>query len=291
MSPPRLLVDARAQLGECPRWSAGEGALYWVDIGLNELHRFEPATGQRRVRRFDEPVGCFAFRRRGGLVLALRHGFALIDDFDGPLQPFGEPVEAGRPEIRFNDGRADATGRFWAGTVNMDKSRPDAGLYRLDLDGSVSRVVDGALTSNGAAFSPDGRTLYWADTPAHAVYAFDLDPERGVLSRRRLFHRFPFGHGRPDGASVDVEGCYWTALYEGGRVVRLSPSGAILQEVAIPARLTTMIALGGPDRRTAFVTTARQKLPPEALAETPYAGGVFTFEVEVAGLPEADFAG
>jgi sugar lactone lactonase YvrE len=287
----RLAIDARAGLGECPRWSAREAALYWVDIAAHELHRFEPSTGARRVRRFDEPVGCFALRHRGGLVLALRHGFALLDDFDGELRPIGPGIEAGRADIRFNDGRADAAGRFWAGTVNLGKSAADAALYRLQPDGAAARMAQGALTSNGLAFSPDDRTLYWADTPNHVVFAFDFELKSGVIRNRRVFHRFPPGGGRPDGASVDEGGCYWVALYDGGRVARLSPEGRILQEVAVPARRVTMIGFGGLDRRTAYVTSARAGLTPAELADTPQAGGVFAFEVETPGLSECDFGG
>jgi sugar lactone lactonase YvrE len=287
----RLVLDARAALGECPRWSAREGVLYFVDIAGQTLNRFEPATGEVCTRRFDEPAGCFALRHGGGLVLALRHEFALLDHFDAPLRPFGPAVEAGRAEMRFNDGRADPAGRFWAGTVNLSKAQADAGLFRLSPAGEVVRMTDGALTSNGLAFSPDARTLYWADTPRHVIYAFDFDLEAGTIANRRVFHQFPFGQGRPDGASVDEAGCYWSALYDGGRVVRLSPEGEIVQEVAIPARLTTMVALGGPDGRTAYVTTARQGLAEAELAKTPHAGGVFAFEVEIPGLPEPEFAG
>ena len=287
----RLVADLQLTLGEGPRWSEREQVLYLVDIAKQALVRFDPITGQTRRRLFDSPVGCFAFRRGGGFVLAMADGFALIDSFEGPVMPFGAQVTEGRADIRFNDGRTDAAGRFFAGTVNTQKSASDAGIYRLTPEAAVTQLTTGALTCNGTAFSPDGRTLYHSDTPQHAIYTFDFEPTTGEISNKRVFHQFPFGEGRPDGASVDREGCYWTAMYDGGRVVRLSPAGEILETIALPVTRPTMIALGGPDLKTAYVTSARQNLDAEALALQPLAGGLFSFEVDVPGLSEPDFAG
>ncbi len=155
----------------------------------------------------------------------------------------------------------------------------------------MEEKLSGLMTSNGLAFSPDGRTLYHSDTPEHLVAAYDFDPAQGTISGARVFQKFPNGLGRPDGASVDEEGCYWSALYEGGRVVRISPLGRILEEIAIPARNVTMIAFGGTDRRTAYVTTARQNIPNNIGPRFPHAGGLFSFRVETPGLPEFDFGG
>jgi sugar lactone lactonase YvrE len=286
-----LVADVRATLGECPRWHAGEGALYWVDIPEKKLCRTDPATGETRARSFDQPVGCFAFRQGGGLVLAMKEGFARLSSFDAEPEPFGEAPVRGRPEMRFNDGRADARGRFWAGTINEAKTAADAALYRLDPDSHVTQAAFGVTTANGLAFSPDSRTLYWTDTPRHTIWAYDFDLHRGLISNQRVFHEFPHGQGRPDGASVDCEGHYWCALYDGGRVVRLSPEGQIVQEVAIPARFTTMIGFGGDDLMTAFVTTARKGLDAAELERTPHAGGVFSFQVDVPGMAEFEFVG
>jgi sugar lactone lactonase YvrE len=284
-----LALNARAELGEGPRWSVGERRLYWVDIARQELHRFDPATGEDLVRHFDQPVGCFAFTRVGGLLLAMKDGFALLDGWDAPLRPFGPAPLAGKGDHRFNDGRTDPQGRFWVGSVNTAKSAPDAALYRLDPDGALIEVEGGMLTCNGAAFTADGHRFFHADTPTHAVRAYDHDPASGTLSGRRILHQFPMGEGRPDGASVDEEGCYWTALFDGARVVRLSPDGEIVQEVALPVQRPTMIAFGGEDRRTAFVTSARTGLDADALARQPQTGGIFSFRVEVPGLPEWPF--
>jgi sugar lactone lactonase YvrE len=152
-------------------------------------------------------------------------------------------------------------------------------------------MLGGLLTSNGAAFSPDGRTFYHADTPTHTLRAYDVDPATGVLGDGRLFHQFEPGKGRPDGGTVDAEGCYWSALWDGWRVVRLSPAGEIVQTVEMPVQRPSMIALGGTDLRTAFVTSAGKDLSDDARAAQPHAGGLFTFRVDVPGIVQPGFGG
>lgn len=288
---PALILDARAELGEGPRWHAREKRLYWVDIARNELHRFDPATGVDECRRFSAPVGCFAFRAGGGMVLAMKDGFATVADWASAPVPFGPQILAEQPDLRFNDGRTDPAGRFWAGTVDGTKHARLAALYRLDPDARLERIEGGMLTCNGAAFTADGRRFFHADTPSHAIRVYDCDPAGGTLSGMRVLHRFPLGQGRPDGGSVDAEGCYWTALFDGGRVVRLSPEGEILAQIALPAKRPTMIAFGGEDLRTAYVTSARVGMTAQELAEQPLSGGIFTFRVDVPGVPEWPFAG
>lgn len=285
----RCVLETRAELGEGPRWHAAEKRLYWVDIACNELHRLDPVTGRDECRVFTAPIGCFAFVDGGALVLAMKDGFALLDEFHREPTPFGPRIFEQKPDLRFNDGRTDPQGRFWAGSVNMAKSASDAALYRLDKDGSVTEIEGGMLTCNGAAFSPDGTRFYHADTPSHAVRVYDFDGPAGAIGNGRIFHQFPMGEGRPDGASVDIEGCYWTALFDGGRVVRLSPSGEMLAEVHLPAPRPTMICFGGDDYRTAFVTTARTGLSAEALEQDPLSGSIFSFDVDVPGVPETPF--
>jgi len=289
--PLSIALDARAELGEGPRWHGSEQCLYWVDIPRNELHRFDPATGRDEIRRFTDPVGCFAFRARGGLVLAMKDGLALLDDWAAEPVPFGEQVFAGRPDLRSNDGRTDPAGRFWVGSVNMAKSARDAALYRIDAAGRWTLIENDMMTCNGAAFNADGTAFRHADTPSHRLRGYAVDPVTGNLSDRRIIHQFVQDKGRPDGGSFDAEGCYWSALFDGGRVVRLSPDGEIMQTVALPVSRPTMIAFGGADLRTAYVTTARSGLSDEALAMQPHAGALFSFPVAVPGLAETPFAG
>jgi sugar lactone lactonase YvrE len=194
---------------------------------------------------------------------------------------------------RFNDGKCDPLGRFWAGTIWEPRDAPKAALYCLSR-GKLAKKADGITTSNGLAWSPSGRTMYWSDTKAHVIHAFDIDVMDGEPSGQRVFARFEprregeplssYG-GRPDGAAVDAEGCYWVAMFEGQRVLRLSPEGEVLAEVRLPVRCPTMPCFGGDDLKTVFVTTARQNRPPAELADQPLAGCVLAFDVEVPGLP------
>ncbi|ALH78898.1 SMP-30/gluconolactonase/LRE family protein [Sphingopyxis macrogoltabida] len=284
-----LLLDAGALLGESPRWHAAEARLYWVDIEGRKIHRTDPASGADEVMLLGQQVGCIAPRAGGGLVAALEDGCALIDAWGAAPRPFGPAVLAGKPEQRFNDGCVDAAGRLWVGSLTSDKANPAATLYRLDPDGSLIEIFGGLTTSNGAAFSPDGRIFYHADTPTHAVHAYDVDPATGTLGEGRIFHQFEYGNGRPDGAAVDAEGCYWSALWDGWRVVRLSPAGELLQTIDLPVQRPTMIAFGGADMRTAFVTSAGKNLTDEERRAQPHAGGVFHFRVDVPGLIQPDF--
>ncbi len=286
-----VALDARAQLGEGPRWHAQERRLYWVDIARNELHRFDPISGADEVRVFAAPVGCFAFRAGGGLLLAMKDGLATLAEWAAEPVPFGRQLLADRSDLRFNDGRTDPAGRFWAGTVNMAKSAHDAALYRIGGDGTIDEIEGGMLTCNGAAFSADGRQFRHADTPSHALRGYDVDPATGALSARRIVHQFEMGTGRPDGGSFDAEGFYWSALFDGGRVARIAPDGAVVETVHLPVTRPTMIVFGDEDLRRAYVTTARTGLSDEALAAQPFAGAIFCFRVEVPGLPEWPFAG
>lgn len=286
-----IALDARAELGEGPRWHAAERRLYWVDIARCELHRFDPASGQDEVRVFAQPIGCFAFRSAGGLLLAMKDGLAILPEWAAAPEPFGEQIFASRPDLRFNDGRTDPAGRFWAGSVNMAKNAQDAALYRIDLDGTITEIEGGMTTCNAAAFNADGTSFCHADTPSHALRGYDVDPASGTLSNRRIVHQFEHGTGRPDGGSFDAEGCYWSALFDGGRVVRLSRDGELLQTVDLPVSRPTMIAFGGDDLRTAYVTTARTGLSDEQLSRERHAGAIFTFRVDVPGLPETPFGG
>ena len=286
-----LLLDAGALLGESPVWHAAEARLYWVDIDGRKIHRTDPASGADEVMELAEQVGCIAPRAGGGLVAALENGCALIDGWGATPRAFGAAVLADKPEQRFNDGRVDALGRLWVGSLTSDKANPAATLYRLDPDGSLTEILHGLTTSNGAAFSPDGRIFYHADTPTHAIRAYDVDAAAGTLSGGRVFHQFEFGNGRPDGAAVDAEGCYWSALWDGWRVVRLSPAGELIQTVNLPVQRPTMIAFGGPDLQTAFVTSAGKNLADAERKAQPHAGGVFAFRVDVPGLAQKMFGG
>lgn len=279
-------------LGESPMWHPQEQVLYWCDIPGRRLHRLDPATGQARHWDFPVEPASVAPALDGTLRLAMRDGLWRFDPATGERVRLAAPPYDPAVE-RFNDGKCDPQGRFWIGTIYEPRDPPLAALYCWD-GGALSRRADGITVSNGLAWSVDGRTMYWSDTKAHAVYAFDFDPVDGRLSRRRTFVEFPrrvpgqpldnYG-GRPDGAAVDSEGCYWVAMFEGQRLLRLSPAGEVLREVRLPVRCPTMPCFGGSDLQTLYITTAREKRPQEELDQQPLAGCVLAMRVSVPGLP------
>lgn len=285
----QIAFKTRANLGECPRWDAEDQLLYWLDINEGRLNRLDPSTGENTFLQFEEEIGCFSLRASGGFLLAMRSGFYTIDGWNTERTFIADP-EQHLATNRFNDGRADARGRMFAGTVYPPKDYGGASIYCLSPNGEVVQWVKDMLTANGIAFSPDYTTFYYADTPSHAISQCDYDLDTGEISNCRLFHQFPHGNGRPDGAAVDVEGNYWTALYEGGRVAQLNSQGEILQEIAVPARCPTMVAFGGPELRTLYITSVGNR-PEAELEQYPDSGSVFKVEVGVAGLKEQKFAG
>jgi len=286
----RCVLDVKASLGECPTWSAAEQALYWVDINAPSLNRFDPATGHNTVMPMPESIGCFALRRSGGFVVALRGGIWLAQR-DGTLIRRIAPAPYDPIHHRFNDGRCDPRGRLLVGSMNEKRDAATGALYRLDDDCTLTRILSDMTISNGLAFSPDGRTMYHADTPAQVITAHDYDVETGTPSNGRVFARFTDPGDRPDGAAVDAEGCYWTAQYRGRKVKRIAPDGRLLTEVPLAAMCPTMCAFGGPDLKTLYVTSARQQRDEEELARLPLSGGIFSMGVSVPGLPEPLFAG
>ncbi|HEY2862316.1 MAG TPA: SMP-30/gluconolactonase/LRE family protein [Casimicrobiaceae bacterium] len=289
-SPFECVLDARASLGECPVWSIEEQVLYWIDINAPSLNRFDPKSRSNLAWPMPSSIGSYALREQGGFVAALRDGIWLIDRA-GRLGDRMAEAPYDPSHHRFNDGRADAAGRYWAGTMNERREASSGALYCIDPYFTLTRVLDGIMISNGLAWSPDGRTLYHADTPTRTVNAYDFDATSGAVGGKRTFAHFDGETERPDGAAVDSEGCYWIAFYRGGKVVRLSTRGERIAEYAVPAMCPTMCAFGGPDLRTLYVTTARQNREPDELARLPQSGGVFAMQVDTPGRPEPKFAG
>ena len=286
----RCVLEAEARLGECPLWSVDEQALWFVDIKGRALHRFHPDSGAHAVFEAPEEIGCIGRARGGGFIAGLRSGLWLLDEEGGAVRRLAENPED-QATSRFNDGRCDLAGRFLAGTLDEPKAGGMAHLYRYDRRG-LAVLAGGLLTSNGLAFSPDGATLYHADTPRFTIWRYRYDLETGEPSEKTVFVRLQpndLDRGRPDGAATDAEGCYWTALYEGARVHRYSPEGRLLEVYPVPAKRPTMVAFGGDDLRTLYVTTARDGAPPEELARWPQAGGVFAMAVDTPGVLEPRF--
>ena len=287
---PDLVLDARAEVGESPVWDATTSRLWWTDIPAKRLHCFDPGTGRNECFAMPGRVGCFALARSGGLVVAMEHGFYRLEPVSGVHEPLFEP-EADRPENRFNDGRCDRRGRFLASSMHEPRNVPQGALWQLDPAKGVRLLADHALVGNGLAFSPDDRCMYWSDSRRGRVFRFDYDIETGSAWNQRLWLETDDSLGRPDGAAMDTDGCYWSARFAGSRVIRFTPEGRIDREIQLPVRQVTMCAFGGPDLRTLFITTAREGLDDPALAEQPLAGGLFAVDPGCQGLPEPRFNG
>ena len=285
------VLDAKAELGECPVWSAEEQALYWVDIRAPAMHRLDPASGATRTWPLPSRIGSFGLRESGGAVVALVDGFHLLDFDTGELTFVAGPSEqvAG---TRFNDGKVSPDGRFFAGTMDEAQlSRPIAGLFRLDPDGRLRQVLDGLIVSNGLAWSADGRTMFHSDSKAQVVWTYDYDPDSGNVSGRRELAHPTEEQGRPDGAATDDKGYYWSAGISAGVLNRWAPDGSLDRSIPLPCSNPTAPCFGGPDMRTIFVTSLRHDLPIEVLAEKPLSGGIFAVRVDVPGVPVARFRG
>lgn len=285
-----LVLDARADLGEGPSWDADARRLIWVDITKGNVHRFDPETGRDEVVGVGQPVGAAVPTTSGGLALAVRDGFALVDPWTGRADRIAE-VEADLPETMMNDGKCDPAGRFWAGTKDIEGHRPLGSLYRLDADRHLVRVLTGVTISNGLGWSLDGRTMYYIDSTTYGVDAFDFEPETGEVSNRRRLVDIPEEWGLPDGMTVDEEGSLWVAFWGGSAIRRIAPDGRLIDTVGFPVSQVTSCAFGSDDLSDLYVTSARDGLSSAQLRTEPHAGGLFRLRPRVRGLPQRPFAG
>jgi sugar lactone lactonase YvrE len=243
-----------------------------------------------RVTRLPEPVGAIALRAGGGLVAAARSGFAYIDR-DGAMSPAFCTPEADRPGNRFNDGKCDRAGRFWAASMHDGETDPSGSLYRLDASHRCERADDGFVIGNGLGWSPDNRTFYFTDSVARRIFAYDFDIDSGAIGRKRLFATIPDDAGFPDGLCVDAEGHVWSAHWDGWRVTRYAPDGRIVEVLRVPVPRPTSCAFGGSDLATLFITSARINLGAADLARSPLSGSVLSLRPDRNGLAEPSFGG
>ena len=285
---PELVVTFGSMVGEGPVWDARIERLAWVDIGEARLY-LTARDGDTRTIQLPAAIGSFAPRASGGWVAALADGFWAVAE-DGSVERIAD-VQSDRPDLRFNDGKCDPQGRFWAGTMAHDH-RADAGaLYRLDPDLSVHRMIDAISISNGLDWSLDGRTMYYVDTPTHRVDRLDFDPADGSISGRRPFVAVDPADGNPDGLTVDVEGGVWLALWDGWVVRRYLPDGSLDREIRLPVSEVTCPAFGGPDLDELYITSAWEELSEAQHAAEPLAGGLFRVRPGIRGRLPTLFAG
>lgn len=276
-----VAVQAQCELAEGPVWDAARGLLRWVDILPGRVHALHPASGTHSWFELGDPVTAVGLTRGGGLVLALVDRFALADhDGRGLRRLDGFTVD--RAVVRFNDGKPDPWGNFWAGTMAWT-SGPPCSLYRLSADGEVTELLGGVGLSNGLDWSDDRTAFYFADTDSGGVDVFDSDPDTGALSGRRRF--VTVSGGGPDGLTLDAEGCLWLAVWGSGELRRYTPDGRLDTVVSLPVRQVTSAAFGGADLGTLYITTARENFTAADLREQPHAGDIFACTPGVIGRP------
>jgi len=290
-----VVHDAPMLVGESAIWHEVESALYWVDIEGLTVNRLHAASGKFSSWKMGSNPSALAIDDNNFLVVATRERLLRLNTTDGAETPIADaPYDTSK--VRFNDGRVDPAGRFWIGTMYEPRDQPAAEMYVLARDNLRCAWRGGMTNSNGLAWSLDGRTMFHADTTTHRIDCYDFDVATGEHSNRRTILTFPtdktapdYG-GRPDGATMDSEGMYWVAMFEGGRVLRISPTGEILREIKLPVRCPTSVCFGGPDLRTLYITSASQGRSNEEIAQYPHTGKVLSVRLDVAGREEPEYA-
>lgn len=286
------LVEANDILGEGVIWNAEESALYWCDNLKSNIQRLDPETKAHRVWPMPEEVGSFVFRQQGGICAAMKSGFAFIDDLDALAIDYIVDPEPDSPRTRMNDGKCDRRGRFWCGSMDANLKDPLASLYKLEPDLSCHKMDEHIICSNGMAWSPDDKTMYFADTRAESVYAYDYDIDDGIITNKRVFLSTADMPGRADGATVDQEGNYWFAHIHASKILQYDPQGALLQAIELPVFQPTMCTFGGDDLDILYVTSATQFMQPGEEKTQPLAGSLFAvYGLGAQGIAEPLFAG
>lgn len=285
-----LVLDAKAMLGEGSIWHPKENKLYWIDIEGKALHIYDPATKQDKSFDVGSRIGTVVPVKNGGALVALQNGIHFMDTKTGKLTFINNPLPD--PNIRFNDGKCDPSGRFWVGSMAMDSRRKGAVLYRMDKDKTIHTMLDSVIISNGIVWTADKKTMYYNDTPTGTVQGFDYDDKTGEITNRRVVVKIPRGGGGPDGMTIDADGNLWVALWGSGTVGKFDPkTGELLQKVIVPAQNVTSCAFGGKDLKTLYITTARVGVNEDKLKEFPFSGGLFSVKPGVRGVPAEFYKG
>jgi sugar lactone lactonase YvrE len=282
------VLTARARLGECPVWDPERALLAWVDVYNHRVHQFEPATGGDRYFETGEVVPAIALTDGDRLLLALRDRLALLDPRTGALEPLCR-IDLGHPDTRLNDGKCDAQGRFWVGSLS--KNPGEAALYRYDPDGSLHLMETGLTISNGLGWSPDGKTFYLTDSPQRKIYAYRFDPDTGSIADRRVLVDLGGEAVEPDGLTVDRAGRLWSALWNGWGIVCFDADGRELERKRLPVQRPTSLTFGGAALGDLYVTSASVGLSQTEVQRGICAGDLFRIATDVGGLPTNRFRG
>lgn len=283
------VVNGADKLGEVPLWSASRKLLFWIDVRRPALYSYAPGSGAVRAYPLPEPVGSYCETSSGRLLLALKSGLYFFDPESEELEAWMDP-EPHLPNNRLNDGKCDRQGRFWVGSMNDGDRIPSGSLYSVLGSGEITTFFSGITIPNSLAWSPDGRKMYFTDTPTRKILVYDFDVEDGVPHSPSVFLDMSDHAGRPDGATVDAEGCLWSAEIHAGRVVRYTPEGRLDRVVQLPVTGVTSCAFGGDRFETLYITTATLGLTDQQQKDQPLAGSLFAVDVGVGGVGETPFA-
>ncbi|WLD92848.1 SMP-30/gluconolactonase/LRE family protein [Alkalihalobacillus sp. AL-G] len=284
-----LLFDTKCSLGEGPIWDHERNSFYWVDIIGKKIFKYDSTIDEVNIANFDQHVGCVSPRKSGGLIVALQDGFFFYDWEDEVLKQINDP-ESHLEDNRFNDGKCDPSGRFWAGTTDSVGIDGKGALYLLDTDLRVSKMIDNVGTSNGLAWSPDHKHMYFIDTPTKQVVQYNFDLISGGIDQPKIAIQFPANVGLPDGMTIDQDGMLWIAHWGGSGISRWNPStGKQLDFISIPAINVTSCIFGGEELNELYITTARIGTTDEELNRYPNAGGIFKLKTNVKGCINSSF--
>lgn len=280
-----LVLDSQSALGEGPHWDHQQNILYWVDIIGEKLHMYDPEKGGNQTVQFDQFIGAVVPERPGQLMLAMQHGLYRYNISQDCLTKVCDPEED-KKNNRFNDGKCDSKGRFWAGTMDLDGTEDCGSLYRLDTDGRITKVLSPVSISNGIAWSPDKKFMYFIDTPTNKVSTYNYEESTGNISYLGTGAEIPVELGSPDGMTIDEDGMIWVAHWGGAMISRWNPyNGNLLDTIQVPAKNVTSCTFGGENLDELFITTARHGLSEDDLATYPQSGGLFKVKVGIKGLP------
>jgi sugar lactone lactonase YvrE len=279
----------RAILGEGPIWRPRENALYWIDLRAPAIFRYDCATGANEAVpvALGDRIGAMVFTGDGLMVVADRAGIHLVEE--GKRRLLAHP-DSGQPLNCFNDAKVDLRGRLWSGSADTRDTDAGGSLYVFDVKAGARQVDTGFICSNGPAFSPDGRRAYFTDSYAYEIWSYDIDPATGEVGPRRSFAKVRPEDGYPDGMTVDAEGFLWNANWDGWRITRYDPDGRVDRVLNVPVPKPTSVAFGGPDLKRLFITSASIDMTPQQLAEAPWSGCLIACDLDIAGLPDRDYA-
>lgn len=287
----QTVLEHKCQLGEGPVWNEGMQTIFWLDITQNLIHSYSINQQKHTSFNVGEMVGSIAFREKGGLIAGLQHGIAFIDIENKKVEHITNPQDD--PSIRFNDGKCDAAGRFWVGTMALSEEENKGNLFVMETDLSVKKKIENVSISNGITWNADNTIIYYINTPTNYVFAFDYNIENGEINNQRVAVDLTHEKGYADGMTIDEEGMLWIAFYSGWRVARYNPeTGEFLKQIELPVENVSCCTFGGPELNDLYITTASKGMNEEALKQQPLAGSLFVLkDCGYKGLPAAKFKG